>query len=186
MPYLLNFRLMAELTLVQRQITDLLHAGHTLTVRWDCGGDESFVYTQVDDKEVKANYLDDNDLHVLMNEYITEILDLPAAGDFSVQGTGHIFQEGKEIIISYQSQATTYWEDDDYWKSYLTAEQKAHLRQLLGLSPLEEEPVASKSNNENASAKSGISKDEHSQQEGTYNPNMSDDYSGRRILFTLS
>ena len=183
---------MAELTLVQRQIADLLQAGHTLTVRWDCGGDESFVYTQVDDKEVKANYLDDNDLHVLMNEYITEILDLPAAGDFSMQGTGHIFQEGKEIIISYQSQATTYWEDDDYRKSYLnlTAEQKAHVRQLLGFSPFEDEPKALESNSllnkENTSVESNASEDEDSKQEGAYDPNMSDDYSGRRILFTLS
>lgn len=179
------------LSAIQTQLVHLLKAGHKLSVRWDCGGDESFVYTKIDDSELKANYSSDNDLSVLMDEYITELLDLPAAGEFSMQGDGRIFQEGKEIIIDYKSRATTYWDDDDSWKDYLSDEQLAD----IGVSPREKEPLPTEVSNSIESQPltsevdtpidSVASGDEEDEQGGTYDPDMSDDYSGRRILFTL-
>jgi hypothetical protein len=111
---------MAELLPLQQQITSLLQVGHTITVRWDCGGDESFVYTQLDGQEVESDYSNDKDLAYLLDRYLTELLDLPDAGDFHMEGTGRIFQEGQKIVIDYQSVFTEAGDEDlltdDEWR----------------------------------------------------------------------
>lgn len=181
-------------SLVENQITQLLQQGQLLTVRWDCGGDESFVTAELNGVEQPANYGDEQDFYVLLDRYITELLDLPDAGEFSMQGTGRIFQEGQEVILDYQSRATTYWDnDDDSWKDEFTAEQLAD----MGVSPRESDstPTAAlaatdsypSANEGDAVPKpTGLADEaDDDELEGTYDPDMSDDYSGRRVLFTL-
>lgn len=181
-------------SLVENQIAQLLRQGQVLTVRWDCGGDESFVTTEVDGVEQEANYRDTQNFAVLLDRYITETLDLPDVGEFSMQGTGRIFQEGQEVILDYESRATTYWDDDDdSWKDEFTVEQLAD----MGLSPRES---ASLSTNESAATESQpltseeatgsestdpVEEDEDDEPGGTYDPGMSEDYSGRLVLFVL-
>jgi hypothetical protein len=161
-------------------------------VRWDCGGDESFVTAEINGVEQEANYRDAQNFAVLLDRYITETLDLPDVGEFSMQGTGRIFQEGQEVILNYESRATTYWDDDDdSWKDEFTAEQLAD----IGLSPRESAPpsadesAATESQPLTSQDATGLQPtnlaDEDDEPEGTYDPGMSEDYSGRLVLFVL-
>lgn len=153
---------MAELTLVQRQIADLLQAGHALAVRWDCGGDESFVYTELDGKEIRADYNNDTDLAFLLDRYLTELLELPDAGDFQLEGTGRIFQEGAEVIIEYQSVFTDDGSDlltDEEWRE-------------IGIDPAEWRSEAATPGAAGATA--------------TTDPQPDPYFSGRHVLFTLT
>lgn len=153
---------MAELTLVQRQIADLLQAGHILTVRWDCGGDESFVYTELDGQEVQANYSNDADFPSLLDRYLTELLELPDAGDFQMDGTGRIFREGTEIIIECQSEFI------DDGSGLLTDEEWRE----LGIDPAEWRSEVVTAGAEDAAPSTEYQADPS--------------YSGRRVLFTLT
>lgn len=151
---------MAELLPVQKQIADLLQAGHTLAVHWDCGGDESFVTTEVDGAEVRADYDNDADFAMLLDRYLTELLDLPDAGDFHMEGNGRIFREEASVVIEYESVFT------DDGSDLMTADEWRE----MGLDPAEllseaKEPAA----------------------EGETTESQSDPfYSGRRVLFTLA
>ncbi|MGI4741037.1 MAG: hypothetical protein ACRYG7_38200 [Janthinobacterium lividum] len=147
----------SSLTPVEQQIAHTLQAGHTLTVRWDCGGDESFVYTAVDDQELDTDYRNDQDLAYLLDGYLTEQLNLPSAGDFSMRGTGRILQEGQEVVINYQSES---WADSS-WMDDLNDEELAE----IGCT----RPAPT---------------DEPESEEPAYE--FDADYSGRLVLFTLS
>lgn len=151
---------MAELLPVQQQIADLLQAGHTLTVHWDCGGDESFVTTEVDGAEVQADYGNDADFPTLLDRYLTELLDLPDAGDFHMEGNGRIFLEEASVVIEYESVFT------DDGSDLLTAEEWRE----MGLDPAEWQNEAKEPTAEGETAES---------QADPY-------YSGRRVLFTLA
>lgn len=151
---------MADLLPVQQQIADLLQAGRTLTVHWDCGGDESFVTTEIDGEEVRANYEDDADFPQLLDRYLTELLDLPDAGDFHMEGDGRIFREEADVVIDYQSVFTDVGTDlltDEEWRE-------------MGLDPAEWQSKAKEPTAEGESAE--------------LQPDPS--YSGRRVLFTLA
>lgn len=153
---------MAELLPVQQQIANLLQAGHTLTVRWDCGGDESFVYTELDGQEVRADYNNDADFPFLLDRYLTELLELPDAGDFQMEGTGRIFRESDEVIIDYQSVFTDDGSDlltDEEWRE-------------IGIDPAEWRSEATTAGAEGATA--------------TTDPQPDPYFSGRRVLFTLA
>lgn len=151
---------MAELLPVQQQIADLLQAGHTLAVHWDCGGDESFVTTEVDGAEVRADYGNDADFAMLLDRYLTELLDLPDAGDFHMEGDGRIFREEASVVIEYESVFT------DDGSDLMTAEEWRE----MGLDPAEL-----------------LSKAKEPAAEGEPAESQSDPfYSGRRVLFTLA
>jgi hypothetical protein len=159
-PYPPNRCLMADLLPVQQQLADLLQAGHALTVRWDCGGDESFVTTELDGTEVQADYSNDADFAVLLDRYLTELLDLPDAGDFHMEGTGRIFLDEVEVVIEYQSVFTDDGTDlltDEEWRE-------------MGLDPDEWRSEAK------AHAADGTMAE----------PQPDPSYSGRRVLFTLT
>lgn len=148
----------------ETELLSTLQAGHQLTVRWDCGGDESFVYTQLDGEELEANYSRSNDLPSLLDQYLTERLELPGAGEFSMEGTGRIFQEGQEVVIEYQSQAFA----DTSWMDDMSDEE------LTAIGYTRPVPAA-----EHA--------DDNEEEYPSYppDPEMSDAYSGRLVLFTL-
>lgn len=177
---------MAELLPVEQQIAQTLQAGHALSVRWDCGGDESFVYTQLDGQEIRADYGNSNDLAYLLDQYLTDLLQLPDAGEFAMEGTGRIFREGPAVLIEYQSRAMVYWEDFG-----LTDEELRELGVELPDRPalptdseapaLGTAPTGAEESQEEAD-KIG---EEEEEDAGTFDQDMSDEYSGRRVLFML-
>ncbi|MGI4869926.1 MAG: hypothetical protein ACRYFX_01975 [Janthinobacterium lividum] len=144
---------------LEPQVRTLLENGHTLTVRWDCGGDESFVYTQLDGQELPAVYDNTPNLARLLDQYLTERLDLPSAGEFSMQGTGRIFQEGAEVVIEYESRAT----GDNSWMEDLSDEELAEMGYTR--------PVPAEGDEDDDAS--------------TYPPDeeMSAEYTGRQVLF---
>lgn len=154
---------MAELLPVQQQIAALLQAGHTLTVRWDCGGDESWVYTSLNGQELDSDYGNDNDLAYLLDRYLTDLLDLPDAGDFSMKGTGRIFQDGQAVLIECESTAFA----DTSWMDEMSDEELADIGYTR--------PEPAEGANDEAEANDSYSPD----------PEMSNAYTGSRVLFTL-
>lgn len=150
----------APLSPVEKQILQTIQQGHALTVRWDCGGDECFVYTELDGVEQRANYSNEQDFPMLLDRYLTDLLELPGAGEFSMEGGGRIFQEGQAILLDYQSQAFA----DASWMDDMSDEQ------LADMGYTRPNPAVADDSEE-----AGYPPD----------PDMSEQYSGQRVLFTL-
>ncbi|MBX0290818.1 hypothetical protein K3G63_10235 [Hymenobacter sp. HSC-4F20] len=148
-------------------LVQLLQAGHTVTVRWDCGGDESFVYTSVDNQELESQYSETNDFPYGLEHYLTEQLDLPSAGDFSMSGSGRFFLEGQAVGLDYQSTATVYEDelDEDFYEQFTDEE----LRNM----GLERPDPAAQKPQEAAPTTPEVDEE------------MSAEYSGRRVLFQV-
>ena len=171
------------------QLLALLQAGRTLTVRWDCGGDDYMVTTLLDGVEqpydLGADYYDYltfrsdeyeaylsriTSLPVLLGDFVAKLLGLPSVGEFHMQGGGRIFLEGNAIMLDFQSDATAW---DDGWapdnqlpEYYLSADE------LAGLFPERLVEMA---------AWAGMARPPADHPD----PQMSADYSGREVLFIL-
>lgn len=167
------------------QLLALLQAGHQVTVHWDCGGDDSFVTTLVDgvvqEHDLGAGYYDYilfehlnideflsriTNLAVLLNGFLTEFLGLPSVGEFTMRGEGTISLDGSDLVLEYQSTASSWEEEPAEWQPeyYLSVEELADLfPERLG--------VAS------AAADSPIRQADLA---------MSASYSGRDVLFHLA
>ena len=165
-----------NLTQTKQHLGQLLRAGHTITVRWDCGGDESFVYTSVDDQELESAYSEVNDFPYDLERYLTEELDLPDAGEFSMSGSGQFFLTGNAVGLEYRSEAKSYYDDDEldpqFYEQFTDEE-------LLGMGlvrpePIVEEPLPAQAKAEDEEPAAQIDEE------------MSAEYSGRRILFELA
>jgi hypothetical protein len=165
--------IMPALQPIEKQISELLQNGCSLTVSWHCGGDESFVETALDGQQQEFNYADANDLATLMDRYLTDLLELPDVGEFDMDGNGRIFCDGKEVVIEYQSVANTYW--DENWKDEFTDEELLAMGVEL---PERQAP-------ENPTSTSESTSDTPDETNDTYDPDMSAEYSGRRVLFLL-
>lgn len=159
---------------IQLQILSILQSGQELTVRWDCGGDESFVYTAVNGEEQVFDYATPGNLAYGMELYLTSLLELPSAGEFEMSGTGRFFQEGTSVLLEYQSAAYVY--EDDSWLEAFTDEELADMGY--------ERPEPADSEEE----KKEDSENEEEAEEGAQKPDkkMSAEYSGRRVLFSVS
>jgi hypothetical protein len=82
------------------QLVKLLLEGKQVTVRWDCGGDESFAYPAVDGKELGF----DDEFGEALAEYIIKKLNLPDAGEFYLKGGGRFFiEDNNKIVIEHMS-----------------------------------------------------------------------------------
>lgn len=147
----------------KQRLLELLQEGHRVTVHWDCGGDESFVYTSIDGQEQESTY-EAGDFAYEVEQLLTEELQLPDAGEFSMTGDGAFFLEGRNVGLQYQSAADVY--DDELPDDY-TDEQLAEMG-LERPAPKDEAPEA---------APAAAAEEESSW--------MSEEYSGRRILFEL-
>lgn len=79
-----------------------LDANRKVTVKWDCGGDESFVYPYIDGVEVGY----DDEIHDVFEQFLISELDIPDAGEFSLQGQGTIFIEDGKIVIEHSAEGT--------------------------------------------------------------------------------
>lgn len=164
---------MPTLQPIEQQITDLLQAGQVLLVSWHCGGDESFVNTSLDGQQLTFDYADANDLPTLLDHYLTDRLGLPSVGEFDMEGNGRIFRDGQAIVIEYQSVANTYWDED--WKDEFTDDE------LLAMDVELPDRSAADSSTPASDSKS----DAPEEQKDTYDPDMSAEYSGRQVLFSL-
>ena len=162
---------MAELTPVQQQLATLLTTSHLITVRWDCGGDQSFVTTEIDGQEVATDYHDPTNLPVLLDQYLTDLLELPDVGDFEMQGHGRIFLDETTVFIDYQSDYRDYTDPSEY----LSEEEW----RALGVEPFAQ-PAAEET--PKAQAVEGTPNASNT----TFDQDMGAEYSGRRVLFHLA
>ncbi|MGI4869924.1 MAG: hypothetical protein ACRYFX_01965 [Janthinobacterium lividum] len=160
-----------EYQVLKQGIVALLQAGHALTVRWDCGGDQSIVTTEVDGQEADTDYNDPHNLPVLLDRYLTDLLQLPDVGDFAMQGSGRIFLDATSVVIEYQSDYTDYTDPNEYG---LSDEEWRAMGMEPPARPAADEAPATPANAETASPAAT-----------TFDQDMSDEYSGRRVLFTL-
>jgi hypothetical protein len=83
---------------IRKFLTDKIKEGKTITVKWDCGGDEAFAYffengEAIDDMEISE------DLELM----IINQLNLPDAGEFVLEGEGRLFLEDDKLLIEYKS-----------------------------------------------------------------------------------
>jgi hypothetical protein len=171
------------------QLTALLQAGHAITVRWDCGSDDHMVTIQLDGVEQGFDFGEDYDwwrfaeqeeyeqylsrvtnMPLLLSSFLAEHLGLPSVGEFRMQGGGEIFLEGRQIVFDFQSDATAWddgWETNDLLPEYylstdeLTELFPERLTEMVAWGGMARQPASHP------------------------DPQMSADYSGREVLFTL-
>ena len=156
----------------QQRLFELLQAGHAVTVHWDCGGDEAFVYTSIDGQQQESSY-EPGDFAYDVECLLAEELELPSAGEFSMEGDGQFYLEGRGVGLNYKSEAQVYEDelDDEFYDDF-TDEQLAEMG-LERPAPKAETDAAPE---EPAEAESPSDQDIW----------MSEEYSGRRILFEIA
>lgn len=84
---------------LEDKIYTLLESGKKITLRWDCGGDEALIYSFIDGKEVDFK----DPLFLELDMLILNTIDLPSAGEFSMDGTGEIILETGKIYLVCES-----------------------------------------------------------------------------------
>jgi hypothetical protein len=100
-----------------RQKTEaLLAAGKKITFRWDCGNDEALIYTAIDGKQI--GYKDETygDLDMEYGDYLHEYLDLPSAGEFSLEGLASIEKRDDGIYIVFVNVTKGYADESGEWQ----------------------------------------------------------------------
>lgn len=88
-----------KLESTERKIKEILTSGRKLTLKWECGGDEALVYPFVDGKEMNF----ESDLYSEIDMLILNLLELPSAGEFSMDGTGEVILENNKIYLVCES-----------------------------------------------------------------------------------
>lgn len=155
-----------NLAQTKARLIELLHAGHAITVSWDCGGDESFVYTSVDGEEAEAEF------SYGVEELVTDALNLPSAGEFNMTGNGQFYHENNGVGLDYKSDAEVYEDALDGFYDSFTDQQLAE----MGIErPTRKEEEGQESDEEEDEEEPKMLRDE----------GMSNEYSGRRILFQV-
>ena len=96
---------------LKEEIIHLVKEGKVITLKWDCGGDEVHVQIYLDGKEIDytKSIFEALDIHVLNH------LNLPDAGEFSMEGGGTIIEEDGKIYIEYESRWTGYEGETGEW-----------------------------------------------------------------------
>ena len=86
-----------------------LNTDKIITVKWDCGGDEAFIYPYIDGIEVEAGH----EIHEEFEHFLIEKLSIPDAGEFTLQGKGSIFLENSKIVIEHSAEGKFMVDYDD-------------------------------------------------------------------------
>lgn len=86
-----------------------LNANRKVTVRWDCGGDEAFVYPSIDGEEVDSM----DEIHEEFEYFLIEKLEIPDAGEFTMKGKGTIFIEHGKIVIEHSAEGKVLMDYDE-------------------------------------------------------------------------
>lgn len=99
--------------MLKNKIKEILDSGKEIKLEWECGGDEALLYIIVNDKPISNDY-PPSDLEVFgeLEIYLMNFLNLPDAGEFSLQGGGKIIEENSNIYLIYESMMS-YYEDAD-------------------------------------------------------------------------
>lgn len=105
---------------LQQQLKQLLEEGKTITVSWDCGGDEAFAYIQMDGQELDYEH----PLAAAMDLFLINRLDLPSVGEFNLEGGGNIALKEGELWLNYASKSQFYWDEEEY--EYMVEHSKEH------------------------------------------------------------
>lgn len=76
-------------------LQQLLQQGDTITLKWDCGGDEALIYIQYNNKPISEDrnapkWVDALCMHLL------NTIGLPSAGEFSMDGKGEILVQNQQ------------------------------------------------------------------------------------------
>jgi len=79
-----------------------LKNGDKITFKWDSGNDEAFVYVSINDKEIEDD--NDNFLNEEIGNMLIMKLDIPDAGEFSMEGKGDIIIKNNRIVARYSSE----------------------------------------------------------------------------------
>jgi len=79
-----------------------LKNGDKITFKWDSGNDEAFVYVSINDKEIEDG--NDNFLNEDIGNMLIIKLDIPDAGEFSIEGKGNIIIKNNKIVAIYSSE----------------------------------------------------------------------------------
>lgn len=95
---------------LQQELQQLIQEGKTITVSWDCGGDEAFAYIQINGQQLEFG----NPLAEAMDMFLINRLDLPSAGEFTLEGGGSITLEEGELWLDYASESQFYWSEEEY------------------------------------------------------------------------
>ena len=105
-----------NLTAIKEWLSKHLAQGDQVTVRWDCGGDEAFVYPAINGEELPY----EDDMHEEFAFFLIETLDIPDAGEFSMQGEGTIFAENGAIKITYHAEGEAMVDFDEETQEEIT------------------------------------------------------------------
>ena len=84
---------------LENKIRAILNSGKKLTLKWDCGGDEALVYSFIDGNPTDFN----DEVFEELEMFIINTLDLPSAGEFSMNGKGEIVLEDDNIYLICKS-----------------------------------------------------------------------------------
>jgi len=118
------------------RVLSLLQAGHALSVRWDCGNDESILFIDLDGAELAFDYTAPSDLAVNLSNYVLDLLELPGVGAFELRGGGRIVLKNDKTVLHYQSEFIDY---EGEWLDRLSEEQEAALNAGTATAPIDPE-----------------------------------------------
>jgi hypothetical protein len=96
---------------IKETLLQYLNEGKKITLTWDCGGDEAFVQTAIDGKELSVfenGQYQEHEFPALLEHFIITELNLPDAGEFSLKGKGEILLEDNKITIIYETVELSY------------------------------------------------------------------------------
>lgn len=81
-------------------LESLLKSGKSIELKWDCGGDEAFIFPTDACKELSETH---KTLMQALEIHLLNILNLPDAGEFSMTGKGQLSLEDDKIVITFES-----------------------------------------------------------------------------------
>ena len=100
--------------MLKQKIKDILATGKRIKLEWECGGDEAFLYILIDDKQITyKDITDDLEGLIELEIYLMNFLNLPDAGEFSLQGGGKIIEENDNLYLVCESTMSYYEEYDE-------------------------------------------------------------------------
>ena len=97
---------------LQKQLTNLLQAGDTIEVRWDCGCDEAIIGI-VHNGQTDVAFGDAPQWVWDLDLYLMNLLNLPSAGEFNMIGKGALSLQEGHIALVCESRMKGYKDGED-------------------------------------------------------------------------
>ena len=99
---------------LKKAVFEELKKGKEITVEWNCGGDEAILSVHWEEEEISYGDAFAEDIDI----YLSIKLNLPDAGEFSMEGGGKLIAENDDVFLVYESRLKGY-EDFDEEYNYL-------------------------------------------------------------------